>query len=220
MEFATSLTELCFILVLILVNVYKDADANNPIFNFECPKGYYGENCDYKCSEYCYEPRQCDSVTGQCYGGCQPGWYTKTCEQKCPFGTFGNNCRRECGYCVEKYYCHHINGSCLNGCLQGYRGEQCKHQCVNGYYGKNCDNKCSRYCFVSRRCDSVTGRCYGGCKPGWYTNTCEQNKHRDILMDVRTESRQINEEASSGIAFIPAGSFVQVAVFAIAICVF
>lgn len=34
MKFATSLTQLCFILVLTLVNVYKDADAKNPIFNF------------------------------------------------------------------------------------------------------------------------------------------------------------------------------------------
>lgn len=47
---------------------------------------------------------------------------------ECPLGTFGNNCRRECGYCLEKYHCHHINGSCFNGCLQGYRGEQCKHR--------------------------------------------------------------------------------------------
>lgn len=47
---------------------------------------------------------------------------------ECPLGTFGNNCRRECGYCEEKYHCHHINGSCLNGCLHGYRGEQCKHR--------------------------------------------------------------------------------------------
>lgn len=46
---------------------------------------------------------------------------------ECPSGTFGNNCRQECGYCLEKYHCHHINGSCLNGCLQGFRGEQCKH---------------------------------------------------------------------------------------------
>lgn len=46
---------------------------------------------------------------------------------ECPSGTFGNNCRQECGYCLEKYHCHHINGSCLDRCLQGFRGEQCKH---------------------------------------------------------------------------------------------
>lgn len=51
------------------------------MYILECPLGYYGENCDYKCSEYCFVPRRCDRVTGQCYGGCQPGWYTKTCEQ-------------------------------------------------------------------------------------------------------------------------------------------
>lgn len=53
----------------------------NYMYILECPIGLYGENCEYKCSEYCYEPRRCDSVTGQCYGGCQPGWFTKTCGQ-------------------------------------------------------------------------------------------------------------------------------------------
>lgn len=53
----------------------------NRMYILECPIGYYGVNCDHKCSEYCYEPRRCDGVTGQCYGGCQTGWYTTTCEQ-------------------------------------------------------------------------------------------------------------------------------------------
>lgn len=51
---------------------------------------------------------------------------------ECPSGTFGNNCRRECGYCLDR--CHHINGSCLHGCLQGYRGEQCKHRKCFQFY--------------------------------------------------------------------------------------
>lgn len=51
-------------------------------------------------------------------------------------------------------------------------------------------------------------------------NIMSTDNHRDIMMDVRTDSRPINEAAQSGIAFIPAGIFVQVAVFAIAFCVF
>lgn len=54
----------------------------------ECVNGYYGKNCDNKCSRHCFVSRQCDSVTGQCYGGCQTGWYTKTCEQSKCFDTF------------------------------------------------------------------------------------------------------------------------------------
>lgn len=53
----------------------------NYMYILECSIGLYGENCDNKCSEYCSELRRCDRFTGQCYGGCQPGWFTKTCEQ-------------------------------------------------------------------------------------------------------------------------------------------
>lgn len=40
-----------------------------------------------KCSENCFVPGRCDSVTGQCNEGCQPGWYTKTCEESMCFDT-------------------------------------------------------------------------------------------------------------------------------------
>lgn len=58
---------------------------SNHLYILECPVGYYGENCNNKCSMYCSVPSQCDSFTGQCNGGCQPGWYTKTCEQSTCF---------------------------------------------------------------------------------------------------------------------------------------
>lgn len=58
---------------------------SNHLYILECPIGYYGENCNNECSKHCFVLRQCDSVTGQCYGGCQPGWYIKTCEQSTCF---------------------------------------------------------------------------------------------------------------------------------------
>lgn len=64
----------------------------NRLYILVCEIGYYGENCDNRCSRYCLLPRQCDRVTGQCYGGCQPGWYTITCEQSRCFDFF--------------FYCH------------------------------------------------------------------------------------------------------------------
>lgn len=60
----------------------------NRLYILVCEIGYYGKNCDNRCSEYCFLPRQCDRVRGQCNGGCQPGWYTKTCEQSRCFNFF------------------------------------------------------------------------------------------------------------------------------------
>lgn len=49
-----------------------------------CPLGYYGKNCLNQCSKNCNFTRRCDSVTGQCDGGCKPGWVSITCDQsKC-----------------------------------------------------------------------------------------------------------------------------------------
>lgn len=70
-----------------LVRKFMEFNELNGLYILECPVGYYGENCDNKCSKYCSVRRLCDRVTGQCYGGCQPGWYTKTCEQSTCFYT-------------------------------------------------------------------------------------------------------------------------------------
>lgn len=62
--------------------LYVWYDRNSNRLNIlECPIGYYGRTCENRCSEHCSVSRKCDSVTGQCYEGCQPGWYTKTCDQ-------------------------------------------------------------------------------------------------------------------------------------------
>lgn len=52
----------------------------------ECSSGYYGKNCENRCSENCYMTGRCDRVTGQCNRGCKPGWTTKTCKQSRYFG--------------------------------------------------------------------------------------------------------------------------------------
>lgn len=51
------------------------------LFVQECPPGYYGNDCRYQCSVNCYGNRSCDQSTGQCEGGCQPGWSGDTCDQ-------------------------------------------------------------------------------------------------------------------------------------------
>lgn len=44
----------------------------------------------------------------------------------CSFGTYGNNCKEECGNCRDKTTCNHIDGSCATGCSAGYNGTLCK----------------------------------------------------------------------------------------------
>lgn len=46
-----------------------------------CPLGYYGKNCLNQCSKNCHLTRKCDRFTGQCDGGCEPGWVSITCDQ-------------------------------------------------------------------------------------------------------------------------------------------
>lgn len=54
------------------------------MFVAECQSGYYGRNCRHRCSENCIVTSQCDRFTGQCDGGCKPGWTENTCNQ-CKF---------------------------------------------------------------------------------------------------------------------------------------
>lgn len=42
-----------------------------------CPKGTYGRDCASVCKGYC--KNGCNSVTGKCDNGCEPGWYTDEC---------------------------------------------------------------------------------------------------------------------------------------------
>lgn len=52
----------------------------------DCPNGYYGKNCENRCSDNCYMTRLCYIGTGHCYRGCKPGWTTTTCNQSRYFG--------------------------------------------------------------------------------------------------------------------------------------
>lgn len=58
---------------LVFVNQYS--------FYLECPPGYYGNDCRYQCSLNCNVRNSCDISTGQCEGGCKPGWTGNTCNQ-------------------------------------------------------------------------------------------------------------------------------------------
>lgn len=46
-----------------------------------CDLGYYGNNCRHRCSVNCSKAYDCDKFTGQCIGGCKPGWTGFMCDQ-------------------------------------------------------------------------------------------------------------------------------------------
>ena len=53
-----------------------------PILYFsECPSGFYGTDCVYKCSKNCNKTSRCNRFTGECEGGCKPGWIGAMCYQ-------------------------------------------------------------------------------------------------------------------------------------------
>lgn len=50
----------------------------------ECPLGKYGNDCSKQCSTNCDVTSRCDRFTGECDGGCKPGWTGIICDQgKC-----------------------------------------------------------------------------------------------------------------------------------------
>ena len=46
----------------------------------ECPDGLYGHECQENCSTNCIVSGSCDSMSGQCEGGCQAGWKQSKCD--------------------------------------------------------------------------------------------------------------------------------------------
>lgn len=46
----------------------------------ECPDGFYGYTCYEMCNLNCGDPGQCNTLSGECKGGCQPGWRNLKCD--------------------------------------------------------------------------------------------------------------------------------------------
>ncbi|XP_062602860.1 multiple epidermal growth factor-like domains protein 10 [Saccostrea cucullata] len=138
-----------------------------------CPEGTFGINCKQNCNEHCSIPYRCNRGTGECEGGCQPGWEGLRCESACTENNYGKNCSYACGFC-QNSPCHHVNGSCPGACVEGYQGAFCIEVCKKGFYGDNCKEECSPFCKSSRDCHHVTGHCNEGCIGGWQGLQCLQ----------------------------------------------
>lgn len=59
----------------------RKKNNNTKTIIVECSAGFFGINCVNRCSEKCNLTRVCDRLTGQCDGGCIPGWKGATCNE-------------------------------------------------------------------------------------------------------------------------------------------
>lgn len=84
---------------------------------------------------------------------CDPGYTGILCDQKCPIGRHGVDCRN---VCQHNSTCDPITGE-IN-CQPGFYGPACSESCSNiNRWGKNCSNECS--CFNEGLCHTITGEC-------------------------------------------------------------
>ncbi|XP_056003651.1 multiple epidermal growth factor-like domains protein 10 [Ostrea edulis] len=137
-----------------------------------CRPGFHGKNCGQRCSHNCNVTNHCNRFTGECDGGCKPGWKMPTCQQECDGGMYGAGCTHSCGPCLDNKQCHHVNGTCLNGCSSGHQGRHCEENCTDGHFGMNCENSCTLYCGRNGSCDRITGMCDSGCIDDWRGPLC------------------------------------------------
>ncbi|GJQ88662.1 hypothetical protein Trydic_g15227, partial [Trypoxylus dichotomus] len=97
---------------------------------FECPSNTIGRNCllcnlfgrsDCGNSKLCYTKSKGD-ILCSCAAGYKSNLQSN-CLVRCSPGTYGHNCRKQCGKCMEKA-CNHIDGNCSN-CQTNFDGKTC-----------------------------------------------------------------------------------------------
>lgn len=74
--------------------------------------GLYGLLCENRCGR-CARNDDCHFITGECIGGCQPGFFGSVCKMTCS-ATCGGD-----GSCSQS------TAFCENGCQSGFTGTQC-----------------------------------------------------------------------------------------------
>ncbi|KTF73430.1 hypothetical protein cypCar_00044771 [Cyprinus carpio] len=131
-----------------------------------CAEGYFGENCKDQCPP-CKDGHYCNRINGKC-SHCNPGWIgdryrflafvancynVENCEVRCPNGTYGENCEKDCSHCFNGD-CHFATGECL--CDPGFYGTYCNLTCEFGQFGVNCAQTCPCH---DKNCNPVSGAC-------------------------------------------------------------
>ncbi|KAK3612663.1 hypothetical protein CHS0354_042191 [Potamilus streckersoni] len=136
----------------------------------DCPLGYFGTTCNKTCPSMCVSG--CDLQTGDCMGGCLPGWQGRNCSEKCSDYRYGKDCQITCGHCKDDQLCDTVSGKCPDGCEAGLQGEKCDMACDLYSFGQDCSQRCG-HCRQGKPCNSISGYCVNGCTPGWIGPRCD-----------------------------------------------
>ncbi|XP_045157547.2 multiple epidermal growth factor-like domains protein 11 [Mercenaria mercenaria] len=123
----------------------------------------------------------CSSVTGECFSGCQKGWFGEgyLCDRQCTIPNcetcaLSYNRNSVCSKCIDDYYVENkLCSKCPNTCQQSCddHSSNCIGGCVSGYYGDQCQNTCNPHC-LNNTCDPDTGFC--DCEEGWFGYRCDR----------------------------------------------
>ena len=130
-----------------------------------CPSGRYGLQCNKFCSGC--KDGACDSDSGECLKGCNPGKLGARCNLNCNPGFYGDRCKYSCPVNCDTV-CVFDTGACR--CKPGYTGVKCDLTCPPGSYGQDCKNKCSDTC-EGGLCSFEDGFC-PRCVPGYEGDKC------------------------------------------------
>ncbi|KAI8491777.1 Endothelial cell-specific molecule 1 [Branchiostoma belcheri] len=127
-----------------------------------CAPDRKGAGCDEVCD--CPQGASCDRWAG-CV--CPPGWTGTRCQSKCPHGTYGKDCARNCS-CQNGANCSLSDGRCK--CTGGWYGRDCSKPCLNARFGQGCSGICT--CKNNATCSTVDGSC--ACVTPWTGRNCDQ----------------------------------------------
>ena len=96
----------CWPLRMIFEFVFSFLKTSFEYFEIDCPKNFYGRDCQHRCS--CQNGGKCDANDGHCF--CLSGYTGSRCELLCPQGTYGHLCLQKC-QCGSDNVCHPRTGS-------------------------------------------------------------------------------------------------------------
>nr|XP_022303256.1 cell death abnormality protein 1-like [Crassostrea virginica] len=112
-------------------------------------------------------------------GACETGFNGSSCDQQCPYPSYGLNCASKCNCiykdCHHQYGCNKSTGDIpgtlakshstektitRRACETGFNGSSCDQQCPYPLYGLNCASRCNciyKDCHHQYGCNKSTG---------------------------------------------------------------
>ncbi|XP_060578377.1 multiple epidermal growth factor-like domains protein 6 [Ruditapes philippinarum] len=167
-----------------IANCTTCAHKKDQVICKSCNNGMYPEADGFSCKpcddRHCIG--ECSRNTGECFNGCQKGWFGKDylCDRYCTI----SNCEIcslsyhrnvVCSKCNKDYYvenkmCAKCPATCRNSCED--HSSDCVGGCLDGYYGDQCEMRCNPHC-LNNTCVASTGHC--DCEEGWYGYRCDRD---------------------------------------------